>query len=102
MVLEAQANTQKRIEFIIYKAKLYDRLRGKLNARQEKVIERMFRAGIDGFKGGLSAKNYISITGAPRTTVTRDLRDLVSKGGLIRTGQLKHTRYYLNIPGHLD
>jgi len=101
MVLDAQANTQMRIEFIIEKAKLYDRLRGKLNTRQGKVIERMFREGIDGFKGGMSAKNYISITAAPRTTVTRDLRDLVSKGGLIKTGQLRHTRYYLNIPEHL-
>jgi hypothetical protein len=33
-----------------------------LNPRQEKAIARMFREGIDGFKGGLSAENYISIT----------------------------------------
>ena len=96
-ILEAQDNTQKRIEFIIEKAKLYDRLRGKLNERQQKVIERMFREGIDGFKGGLSAENYISITGAPRTTVTRDLNDLVAKGALTKTGQLRYTRYHLKI-----
>ncbi len=96
-ILEAQLNSQKRIEFIIEKTKLYDHLRGKLNERQVKVLERMFREGIDGFKGGLSAENYISITGAPRTTVTRDLNDLVAKGALIKTGQLKYTRYYLNI-----
>ncbi|MBT8037646.1 MAG: Fic family protein [Verrucomicrobiae bacterium] len=98
-ILEAQDNTQKRIDFIIEKAKLYHRLRGKLNERQEKVIERMFRDGIDGFKGGLSAENYISITGAPRTTATRDLNDLVAKGALTKTGQLKYTRYALNIAG---
>ncbi len=98
-ILEAQDNTRKRIEFIIEKTKLYDRLRGKLNPRQEKVIERMFREGIDGFKGGLSAENYISITGAPRTTATRDLNDLVAKGALTKTGQLKYTRYHLNIAG---
>ncbi len=39
--------------FYVAKAKLYERLRGKLNERQEKVIARMFREGIDGFKGGL-------------------------------------------------
>jgi Fic family protein len=100
-VLEAQANTRKRIEFIIEKTKLYDKLREKMNPRQEKVIERMFREGVDGFKGGLSAENYIAITSAPRTTVTRDLNDLVAKGALIKTGQLKHTRYYLNIAGQV-
>jgi Fic family protein len=98
-ILEAQDNTRKRIEFIIDKTKLYDRLRGKLNERQQKVIERIFREGIDGFKGGLSAENYISITGAPRTTVTRDLNDLVAKGALTKTGQLKYTRYHLNLAG---
>lgn len=99
-ILEAQDNTRKRIEFIIEKTKLYDRLRGKLNERQQKVIERMFREGIDGFKGGLSAENYISITGAPRTTVTRDLNDLVAKGALTKTGQLKYTRYHLHSADH--
>ena len=58
--------------------------------------------GVDGFKGGLSAENYISITGAPRTTVTRDLNDLVAKGALTKTGQLKYTCYHLNIAGQKD
>lgn len=97
-ILDAQKNTKKRVEFLIGKAKLYDCLRGQLNHRQEKVLERIFREGIDGFKGGLSAENYITITGAPRTTVTRDLQDLVKKGALLKTGKLKHTRYYLNLP----
>lgn len=98
-ILDAQANTKRRVEFIIEKTQLYDKLKDELNPRQEKVINRMFSAGIDGFKGGLSAENYIKITSAPRTTVTRDLNDLVSKGALIKTGQLKYTRYYLNISG---
>ncbi len=100
-VLDAQANTHKRIEFIIEKTKLYDNLREQMNWRQEKVIERMFREGIDGFKGGLSAKNYIAITSAPRATVTRDLNNLVAIGTLVKIGQLKHARYYLNIAGQL-
>ena len=100
-VLDAQANTIKRIEFIIEKTKLYGNLREQMNRRQEKVIERMFREGIDGFKGGLSAENYIAITSAPRATVTRDLNNLVAIGALVKTGQLKHTRYYLNIAGQL-
>lgn len=52
---------------------------------------------IDGFKGGLSAENYISITGASRATTTRDLTDLVAKGALTRMGELRYTRYYLDL-----
>src|SRR5258705_7667293 len=78
-VLEAQSNTLKRVDFYVAKAKFYERLRGKLNERQEKAVARMFREGIDGFKGGLSAEKYIGITRASRATATRDLQDLVEK-----------------------
>ena len=96
-VLEAQNSTIARVDFYVAKAKLYERLRGQLNERQEKVIARMFREGIDGFKGGLSAENYIGISKASRATATRDLQDLVEKGALTRTGALRHTRYHLNM-----
>ena len=56
-VLQAQNNTIQHVDFYVAKAKFYERLRGKLNERQEKVIDRMFREGIDGFKGGLTAEN---------------------------------------------
>jgi len=101
-VLEAQNNTLKRVDFYVAKAKFYERLRGKLNERQEKAIARMFREGIDGFKGGLSADNYINITRASRATATRDLADLVENGALIRSGERRHTRYFLNISERRD
>ena len=96
-ILTAQAYTQATVDFLIEKTKLYDKVRGALNIRQEKALARIFREGIEGFKGGLSAENYITITGAPRATVTRDLHDFVEKGVLIRTGERKSTRYWLNI-----
>lgn len=96
-VLQAQDTTQCMIQFLIQKTKLYDRAKSKLNERQEKALARIFREGVEGFKGGLSAENYISITGAARATATRDLQDLVDKRVLIRTGTLKSTRYHLNI-----
>jgi Fic family protein len=95
--LQAQQNTLKRLDFYLAKARLFDRLKGLLNERQAKVLGRMFREGIDGFKGGLSAENYISITRAPRATATRDLQDLVAQGALRKEGERKHTRYYLNL-----
>lgn len=96
-ILEAQDITIRRVDFYVAKAKFYERLRGLMNPRQEKAVARMFREGVDGFKGGLSAENYVAITGAPRATATRDLQDLVAKGAFVRTGQLRHTRYYLNL-----
>lgn len=67
-----------------------------MNERQAKVIARMFRDGPSGFKGGLSADNYLKITGTSRATTIRDLQDLVEKGALSRTGERRHTRYWLN------
>ncbi|MBV9565893.1 MAG: Fic family protein [Bradyrhizobium sp.] len=96
-VNDAQVNTIKRVNFHIAKARLYDRLRGRLNERQDKVIARLFRSGVDGFAGGLSAQNYISITQSSRATATRDLQELVAMGALTRTGELRHTRYHLNV-----
>ena len=96
-VLQAQDTTQSMIDFLIQKTKLYDRVKNQLNGRQEKALTRIFREGAEGFKGGLSAENYISITGAARATATRDLQDLVEKEVLIRTGALKSTRYHLNL-----
>ena len=94
-VIEAQSTTIRRVDFYVTKAKFYERLRGQLNERQSKAIARMFKEGIDGFKGGLSAENYITITGTSRATTTRDLQDLVEKRALTKTGDLRHTRYFL-------
>jgi Fic family protein len=58
----------------------------------------MFKEGPLGFQGGLSAEKYITITKAARATATRDLTDLVEKGVLVKTGELRHTRYRLNLP----
>ena len=99
-ILEAQSNTIKRVDFYVAKARFYEQLRDQLNERQDKVIARMFREGIDGFKGGLSAENYIAISKTSRATATRDLQDLVEKGALTRTGELRHTRYFLKEQGH--
>lgn len=93
----AQDETQTLIDFVIAKARFFDRFRGQLNERQEKVVVRMFREGPKGFKGGLSAENYIKIAGTSRATATRDLQDLVQKDALAKTGELKGTRYFLGL-----
>jgi hypothetical protein len=52
-------------DFVIHKAKLLDRLKGRINARQEKVLLEMFREGPEGFEGGRSAKKYSTIAETP-------------------------------------
>ncbi len=97
IVLEAQKRTIASVDFLIEKTRLIDSLRGEINPRQQKAILRMLREGPDGFEGGLSAGNYAKITGASPATATRDLADLVGRGALIRTGELRHARYHLNL-----
>lgn len=98
-ILSAQENTLKIIEFLISKARFFDRFADFLNERQKKVIKRIFDAGHEGFVGGLSAENYIRIARTSASTATRDLSDLVNKKIILKTGNLKGTRYWLNLEG---
>ena len=97
VILQAQEASMSLLYFLIEKSKMLNRLSGQINQRQEKTLLRMFSEGPNGFNGGLSAENYIAITKTSRATATRDLLDLVQKGALLKTGELKHTRYWLNI-----
>jgi Fic family protein len=97
VILQAQKEAMNFLSFLVQKAKMLTALLGKLNPRQEKVLLRIFAEGPCGFKGGLSSENYISITKTSRATATRDLADLVEKGALVKTGELRHTRYWLNL-----
>ncbi|HEX4840403.1 MAG TPA: Fic family protein, partial [Rhabdochlamydiaceae bacterium] len=97
VILQAQAETMQLLNFLIEKAKMLLSLAGKINTRQEKVLLRMFAEGPSGFRGGLSAEKYIAIAKTSRATATRDLQELVHLGALIKTGELRHTRYQLNI-----
>lgn len=96
-ILSAQSHSTALIAHLIAKTKMMDRLRGQIIPRQEKALIRMYDAGPDGFEGGLSAKNYMGITDTAPATARRDLRDLVTKDALTRTGERRGTRYWLNI-----
>ena len=101
VVLQAQEDSIRLLYFLIEKSKMMTKFSGQLNSRQEKVLLRMFAEGLNGFKGGLSAENYIAITKTSRATATRDLTDLVQMGALVKTGELRHTRYWLNLSNPL-
>lgn len=97
MIISAQKESMLLLNFLLEKAKFLAKFSNQINPRQEKVLLRMFAEGIEGFKGGLSAENYLKISKTSRATATRDLTDLVNMGALIKTGELRHTRYWLNI-----
>lgn len=79
VILQAQKESLQLLVFLIKKSQMLLMLTGGLNPRQEKALLRMFAEGPNGFIGGLSAENYISITKTSRATATRDLADLVKK-----------------------
>jgi len=95
--ITAIERSKKLTRFVIDKAKLFDSVRDHLNERQKKVILRMFREGVDGFEGGMSARNYISIANTYHQQATRDLAKLVEMGALRKEGRGKGTRYHLNL-----
>jgi len=101
-IVDATRYSQKNIRFIVAKTRLFDRLRGQINLRQEKVLLRMFDEGMRGFKGGLSTKNYLKITHTAQRNASRDLARLVELEALTKTGKLKGTRYWLNLGGEFE
>ncbi|QYK47346.1 MAG: Fic family protein [Phycisphaeraceae bacterium] len=98
IAIEAQHRTLANVEFTIEKSRLFESHRERLNSRQTAVMLRVLREGPDGFKGGLSASNYMAIAKTSAPTATRDLGDLVDLGILSRTGERKSTRYHIAMP----
>lgn len=100
-VLASQKWSGRMVEHLITKTRTLDRLRGQMNDRQTRALLRMFEAGPDGFTGGMSARNYITITDASTATARRDLAGLVELGAMTRTGEKRGTRYWLVVGDRL-
>lgn len=94
----AQDIARAEVAFVLDKTRFYDRCGEKLNARQGRVIARMFQEGRAGFTGELSAKNYVSITRCSPATATRDLTQLRDMGALLSRGRGRGTRYEISCP----
>jgi len=93
---QAQAQAVNQVEFVLGKSRFWNRFEGALNERQEKVVRKMFDAGVEGFKGGMSAKKYASITKCSKATATRDLTNLLHRGCFSKLpGVGRSTRYEL-------
>lgn len=97
VVLKAQKEAETQVQFVLKKARFFDRHEAHLNERQLKVVRKMLEYGPDGFEGGINARKYVSITNTSKATATRDLQDLRDKGILIPIGEGRSTRYRIQI-----
>lgn len=78
---ESLIDARKKINYIFDKTKFWDIHKDKnLNARQIKVLNFILDIGVDEFKGNLSKKKYMSISGATSTTASRDIVELLKDG----------------------
>jgi len=97
VIIDAQNTSESLIDFTLKKVRFFDLHRGKMNERQLKSINRMFKEGPKGFEGGMTAKKHIRITQTSKATATRDLKMLEELGVLIVRGSGRSTHYYLNL-----
>ncbi|WPJ97516.1 Fic family protein [Coraliomargarita algicola] len=97
LLLRALDESQARIDFVLKKARFFDRYREALSERQLKVVRRMLDAGPAGFEGGVNASKYQRLTGVSKPTATRDLQELLQQGVLTSIGGGRSTRYEVNL-----
>lgn len=97
VLAEAISIGERQVTFVLHKTRIFDQFSEVLSANQQKVIGKLFDAGPHGFDGGLSAKNYLRITGTSRATTTRELAKLTELGILKRSGAGRGVRYQLNV-----
>jgi len=99
IVITAQTDTERQIDFVLKKAKFFDRYRDQLSDRQIKVIRRMLEEEPEGFEGGINAGKYGSLTKVSKATATRDLQNLLASGAIIPFGEGsgRSTKYKVNI-----
>jgi len=96
VIIDAQQKAELVIEFTLKKATFFDLYKDKLNERQLKCINRMFKEGATGFEGGMTAKKYMRICRTSKATATRDLKKLEETNAFKVYGGGRNTHYKLN------
>ena len=98
LFVNAVTETGKILELSAFRTRFADQSEH-LNPRQLKVLNRLIDYELrKGFDGGMNNTKYQKMTGIGDRTALRDLAQLQELGLMIKTGQLKGTRYHLNVP----
>lgn len=93
---EAVDAAKKEVDFVLNKTRFYDSFADQLNARQSKMVARVFAEGRKGFEGGITTRKYEKIAKCPNRTASRDLSDMFEKGAISKlSGSGRSTRYAL-------
>lgn len=101
LLLNAVGETARILELTAYRTTVADQKNQltPLNERQVKVLNHLIDYELrGGFEGGMNNTKYQKMTGIGDRTALRDLADLQERGLMVKSGQLKGTRYHLNIP----
>lgn len=94
---KAVAETERILSLTAYRARIADQA-DSLNERQLKVLNRLVDYELrGGFEGGMSNIKYQKMTGIGDRTALRDLNELCTLEFVTKEGQLKGTRYFLNL-----
>jgi Fic family protein len=97
MFINSIENSQQLIASAFFKAAFWNRIRNiSINERQLKVLQKMLAAGINGFRGGLTTRKYVSMAKTSPATAFREIDDLFVKGILTRQGQGRSVHYELS------
>lgn len=94
IVNTAQIEAKNLISFTLQKSMFIDRYKDQMNERQMKAVLKMLESP-NGFKGGMTAKKYISLNHTSKATATRDLQQLAEIGILNLQGSGRSTHYFI-------
>ncbi|GGY50193.1 cell division protein Fic [Bacterioplanes sanyensis] len=96
-LIEAQQSAAEKIATIFAKTEFWQRHRNtELSERQKTVLNKIFKAGKEGFPNGVSAQKYAALGKCSKATATRDLGDLLVKDCIKSEGVGRGVRYFLN------
>ena len=95
-LIAAQKDAESKMALVFQKTQFWQRHKEtKLSSRQTAALNKIFKAGKEGFPNGISAQKYAALAKCAKATATRDLGDLVLKGCLKVEGVGRGVRYTL-------
>lgn len=95
-LIAAQQEAAEKVATIFEKTAFWQRHKTtELSERQKTVLNKVFKAGKDGFPNGISAQKYAALGKCSKATATRDLSDLLAKNCLRSEGVGRGLRYFI-------
>jgi Fic family protein len=95
-LIAAQQEAAEKVATIFEKTDFWQRHKNTaLSERQKAVINKVFKAGKEGFPNGISAQKYAALGKCSKATATRDLGDLLAKKCVRSEGVGRGLRYFI-------